>query len=63
MLKIRKDNVEKIVSKGAYEETYKKMGYTIVPDETKKAVSYQKPSTKDVADKTPADDKSAKDAE
>lgn len=63
MLKIRKDNVEKIVSKGAYEETYKKMGYTVVPSETKKPMNFQKPSTKDSVDKTSDDDKSNKDSE
>lgn len=32
MLRIRKDDIEKIVTTGAYEDLYKSMGYEIVPE-------------------------------
>lgn len=37
MLKIKKNNVEKIVSAGAYENLYKSMGYEIVSEGKKDA--------------------------
>lgn len=43
MIKIRKDNVEKIVTIGAFEELYERMGYEIV-DEPKNEKD-TKPST------------------
>ena len=44
MLKIKKDNNEKIVTKGAYEDFYKPLGYIIVNDKqtSKKEVEIKK---------------------
>lgn len=46
MLKIKKDNVEKIVTAGAYEDLYKGMGYEIVSG---KQVESKAAPVKDVA--------------
>ena len=44
MLKIKKDNNEKIVTKGVYEDFYKPLGYIIVNDKqpSKKEVEIKK---------------------
>lgn len=44
MLKIKKDNNEKTVTKGAYEDFYKPLGYIIVNDKqpSKKEVEIKK---------------------
>lgn len=44
MLKIKKDDNEKIVTKGAYEDFYKPLGYIIVNDKqpSKKEVEIKK---------------------
>lgn len=44
MLKIKKNNNEKIVTKGAYEDFYKPLGYIIVNDKqpSKKEVEIKK---------------------
>lgn len=48
MIKIRKDNVEKLVTRGLYEELFEAMGYEIV-NEAKKKNNYNT-KTADVAD-------------
>ena len=61
MIKIRKDNVEKIVTIGAFEELYERMGYEIV-DEPKNEKD-TKPSTPVVPEQTEGDTPEVKDNE
>ena len=54
MIKIVKDKVEKYVTKGAYENFYKTLGYTTIDDgnkELKREVETKKVDNKDNEDK------------
>ena len=56
MIKIKKDNIEKEVTKGAYENLYKAMGFEIVGDKKPVEVKEAKivEEVKEVAEPTPA---------
>lgn len=51
MIKIKKDNDEKLVTRGVYENVFKRLGYELVDEKTKAKEVVAKPITKPVADK------------